>query len=349
MPRTKPKAALILGAGWSFAAGLPLTKDLFKVNLSAASKTSEDRLRRVAEAYDTWATATKPANGELFLEVVHREETLPWAWAVEYVSTVLANPVRGDTSANQNLRYSQRLTNPTYCSTHRAFLKEVLTKYELSGVITTNYDILAERALRHRTMSRPSTPGFHYGGLPRPQFAHGLAQPFSVSRPDRAVELTGTVPLYKLHGSLNWQRQDSEIELYQDLRLAFKSGGVAEIVPPVTEKSAPSWLLGVWKSAETCLSGTDAWIVGGFSLPPYDLAIRSLFSRAAELGNVKTISIFDPYAQGLSERWRSMAPTAELDLHQEGIPRCALAASLDRRPADASDPSGLGAPRLPGI
>lgn len=63
MSEGKPKATLILGAGWSYAAGLPLTKDLFKANPVVASLASKNRLKQVAGAYDRWATDTRPQTG----------------------------------------------------------------------------------------------------------------------------------------------------------------------------------------------------------------------------------------------------------------------------------------------
>ena len=127
MSEGKPKATLILGAGWSYAAGLPLTKDLFKANPVVASLASKNRLKQVAGAYDRWATEHTPANGELFLQDVHQDGTLPWAWFVEYLARVLANPVEAETLANRNVRYSQRLTNRTYCHTHSSFISQALS------------------------------------------------------------------------------------------------------------------------------------------------------------------------------------------------------------------------------
>jgi hypothetical protein len=63
---------------------------------------------------------------------------------------------------------------------HNAFWELVLSHFALSAVVTTNYDLLAERGLRHRPMQRPKRPGIHYGGLIRPKILKGTALPFSV-------------------------------------------------------------------------------------------------------------------------------------------------------------------------
>jgi hypothetical protein len=85
-------------------------------------------------------------------------------------------------------------------------------------------------------MRRSNRPGIYYGGLGRPQVLKGTALPFSAGKSDRFIELEGTIPLYKLHGSLNWGLEAGALRLYQDLRPAFRHGGDAQIVPPVVER-----------------------------------------------------------------------------------------------------------------
>src|SRR6202040_290832 len=107
-------------------------------------------------------------------------------------------------SLNRNPRYSNRVNRPSQYAIHRQFWDTILGKTNDLTVVTTNYDILIERALRHRPMRR--SPGCFYGGLPRPQHLKGAAQPFSVRSPERLIEMTGTIPVYKLHGSLKGNR-----------------------------------------------------------------------------------------------------------------------------------------------
>ena len=54
--------------------------------------------------------------------------------------------------------------------------------------------------------------------------------------------MTGTIPVFKLHGSLNWTLNDQSIVAFQDMRPAFRHGGTAAIIPPVPEKPVPPWL-----------------------------------------------------------------------------------------------------------
>jgi hypothetical protein len=58
---------------------------------------------------------------------------------------------------------------PTNSAPHTAFRAILSAEAVLAGVVTTNYDTLAERVLRHRPMVRDPEPGFYYRGLPRPR------------------------------------------------------------------------------------------------------------------------------------------------------------------------------------
>ena len=183
---------------------------------------------------------------------------------------------------------------------------------KLSGVVTTNYDLLIERSLRHRQMKRPPLPGFHYAGLPKSVVALGQAEPWTVyDRRDR-ISLTGRIPLAKLHGSLNWAASATgSITLYQDTRAAFRQGGTAAIVPPIPEKVPPAWLSPIWMAASKLLAGTEIWIVVGYSLPEYDHAIRELLISSAE-HHLSTIELHDPYADQLKTRWESLLPSVNI-------------------------------------
>jgi hypothetical protein len=61
--------------------------------------------------------------------------------------------------------------------------------------------------------------------------------------------MTGTIPVYKLHGSLNWSLTGQTVVAYQDMRPAFRHGGDAAIIPPIPEKLVPAWLKAIWSEA----------------------------------------------------------------------------------------------------
>ena len=309
-----PPTAVILGAGFSYVAGLPLAKDLFDCEFFIPSKAAEDRFETVLQNWRAWQS-THPEHGpEQFLTEIYRSPKIgavPWPWATEMVAAVLATPLPHDRGAYQ-ARYAGRITRPVNVPEHDAFWDIVLSCFALVAVVATNYDLLAERGLRHRPMRRPKRPGIHYGGLIRPQVLKGTALPFSVTKPERQIELEGGIPFYKLHGSLNWGLETGVLSLYQDNRPAFRHGSDAQIVPPVLEKEAPSWLVQVWNGAREALASCSTWIVCGYSLPIYDQAIIQLFIDAAAARSVTQIILLDPNAHVLLDRWKAVAPHVEI-------------------------------------
>ncbi len=340
----RTRAAVILGAGWSVPAGLPPASALFDGDLQAGSLAAYRRLSRVQAAYETWAERQADPKAEIFLRESYESRwyPVPWPHVVEYVQARLASPAYGDTRSRTSLRYGQRVINRTYCRQHESFWIDLLQRVELSGVITTNYDLLAERSLRHRSVKRPPLPGFYYAGLPKPQVALGQSQPWTVQDRQDRVPLTGTIPLAKLHGSLNWAIEDGEcVAIYQDVRAAFRHGGTAAIVPPIPEKQPPAFLTHVWDEAQELLADADVWVVVGYSLPEYDHAIRDLFDRSA-CRKLHSLELHDPYSEQLQGRWKCLFPTANV-LCFPGIarPELYLCGACSARPG-LSGPYFLG-------
>jgi hypothetical protein len=144
--------------------------------------------------------------------------------------------------------------------------------------------------------------------------------------------------LIKLHGSLNWsltrkllphnsplpfhdQHGNDQLEIFQDLRAAFRHGGTAAIVPPLPEKEAPRWAQNVWEAAVHRLAEASHWIVVGYSLPDYDIALRQLFSRAAATGCLREIQLHDPYSATLSSEWANVTKVNSI-VELPGLERC---------------------------
>jgi hypothetical protein len=307
------KTSVILGAGFSYVAGLPLAKDLFDSATFIFSKAAEKRHNEVWNVFDQWRKDNPNFGPEQFLQSVYEnplQSRIPWGWAVELVGATLASPRGNDIPVVRNRRYAGQLTKPLNNIDHEQFWNIIFRHGNVTSVLTFNYDLLAEREIRHRQFVKKPRPGFYYGGFPRPQICIGNQAPFSVQKPERKVELTGLIPLYKLHGSLNWAKNQHKIEMYTDMRPAFRSGGDALIVPPAPEKKVPGWLHSVWAGSENALVHSDRWIVCGYSLPPYDYVARELFERAAREGTVKQVIILDPNSKSLKKIWRAICPNA---------------------------------------
>lgn len=323
MKDSKRSISCFLGAGYSFVAGVPLARDLLRTNyVLALSQHASTRFTEVREHYEEWQRQHPADHSEQYLSGLYTgalgSGAPPWKWAVEYVSAAIASAGTPPASLNIDPRYSNRVNRPSKSAVHRRFWSTVVSEAAELSVLTTNYDILIERTLRHRAMKRPSSPGCFYGGLPRPQQLKGAAQPFSAWSPERLIEMTGSIPVYKLHGSLNWSLIGETLVAYQDMRAAYCDGGNAAIIPPVPEKSVPGWLKTVWEEAELALRGSDVWIVCGYSAPTYDVEVSRLLRNGAK-GRCPRIFLLSPDSAVLCKRWNDLAPAAEV-LPLPGLP-----------------------------
>lgn len=221
----------IIGAGYSYVGGLPLTKDLFSAPADAYSQEAAGRFKKVRSDYRQWRSQNPDVHDEkyplnLYCNFFDRPAP-PFEWAVEFIGATLAVPTDAYSGYLQP-RYKYRVTQPSKCEAHKHFWNAVFQLHSDVSVVTTNYDILVERSLRHRPMESVFGPGFVYGGVRHPQVLIGTPQPFDQKNRQKEVELRGSVKLFKLHGSLNWSLDASGIhKLYQDLRPAFRHGGGA--------------------------------------------------------------------------------------------------------------------------
>jgi hypothetical protein len=98
----------------------------------------------------------------------------PWRPSHETKSFIL-------TSCFTGVRYGAGVTCPSHCDSHFAFWREVIGKAGHVAAITTNYDILVERGLRHKRMVRVFGPGCYYGGIPKPQLLRGTSTAMGVN------------------------------------------------------------------------------------------------------------------------------------------------------------------------
>lgn len=164
-------------------------------------------------------------------------------------------------------------------------------------LISTNYDIEVEQEIYKRLGYHRVFSEVDFGTSVR-EPVHGTIYP----RPTGAH-----IGVYKLHGSLNWLRCDLCDTIYLNpvgpiAYLHFLSGDSTQNLLPekigATECHcgnaplravivSPSFvrdvrdpiLLEIWRNALDALRRASQWIIVGYSLPPEDVAIRSMFLR----------------------------------------------------------------------
>lgn len=325
------RIAVVLGAGFSRAAELPLTRDLFSGPLPITTSLSDtQRMREVRGAYADWAASHPGQGAEQWLRELYDDRDDPlmafthgteWFDVIQYLLRRLTKVAKHSRQA----AYYHGITRPSAHPVHAEFWNRLLSSGAHVGVITLNYDILAEQAL-HRLTEGHSTPIFYYGGLP---WGTHVRKMVNVAAPPGSkhidVPLGHEVPIYKLHGSVTWAFEDHtfSIKVHDDVRAAYrgaKSGGAA-IIPPIEEKQMTDDFGAVWAAARRELSAADRWIICGYSMPDYDKAVRALFERASGEGPSKRVSVIDPSSQSLVDKWNfpNLSEVVPLDGLPDGL------------------------------
>lgn len=163
------------------------------------------------------------------------------------------------------------------------------------SIITTNYDVAIEKRLYQAMEAREIPDQVDFGLTWRPMSSGASG----------VVHLRPAAPrlaFFKLHGSLDWLRCPLCDHIYIDpARTIFRgraSGEAGErgtpqacvcghaplrhilVAPSMVRDVRNPNLLSIWQSAFEALRTADEWIVIGYSLPPEDIAIRSMLLRA---------------------------------------------------------------------
>ena len=172
------------------------------------------------------------------------------------------------------------------------------------AIITFNYDLVAERALKALHSSKVSFGPWLYGFESRPKAA------------------TMVPTLFKLHGSMNWitakgnavfaVRQESWDDF--DEKPGYRATGPAfPILLPFWDKKIEEepWA-SIWRKAAHHLKKTENLLICGYSLPLTDIKAAEFIrlTLAGEESRLKKVAVVDP-SRETRNRWRRMLMHAE--------------------------------------
>ena len=284
LDQTKP-VAVILGAGFSAVAGVPLASQLLDRRPEVDRVIRGKLVDRVVTRWDAWHSRTRGATEEYLAELArtNQRELHDAAWFVGLTVALRMGQVE---AVGGNPAITRHNLNRTSVPMLERFWTTLFRNRTDVSVITTNFDVLAERGLRHVPRPRVPRPGFNYGFGPEDLAGGGYPSYSHIQK----IRVAGHVPLLKLHGSVSWSVRDGEFVKYHDCRPAIR--GDAAIVAPIVGKTVPAYLQPTWAVAKTHLGRARTWIVIGYSLPHYDQLVRSLLLEA--IAPNTTIHVFDP-------------------------------------------------------
>ena len=303
--------SVFLGAGFSAPAGVPLASQLFDARPEVDRITRQRLVDRVLENWNQWRVKTGRSPEE-YLAYLQGRGGRAWADAQWYVGLAIALTMgRLEVVGSQPTITRHNVGRTSGVDSHEAFWTAIFRRTEEVSVITTNYDILPERGIRHEPRPRVPRPGFHYGWGTEALAGGGYPSYSHIQK----ISASGSVPIYKLHGSVSWSCRDAQLVRYHDCRPAIR--GDAAIVAPVTAKTVPPYLKSVWANAGSALASSQAWIVVGYSLPGYDELVQDLLRQSACQQLV--VHVFDPDVH-VAYRFGALLPGRTVQSHP-GLPR----------------------------
>lgn len=182
-----------------------------------------------------------------------------------------------------------------HCRYHASIIKQL---DPCDTVISFNYDCVVDHALR-RTASKKWSAKYGYS-FPKPSRVTGYEKWDSDHPPQKAGE---SINLLKLHGSLNWQLSPAQPVTTDEIRLKqrlYQQNGTPRfsIIPPAFSKNITEdpTFSALWRNAERAIRHAEIITLVGFSFPPTDLHVDSLFrlARAGSKDSLRSLVIANP-------------------------------------------------------
>ena len=271
--------AVLLGAGFSkWAAGLPIASEPFDFALEPFGPRETNRLAEVRRLKSRWDAENPNRGAEEFIAFALAAQPRLRRAVIWYIGRRLCDPYIWIEWHVGRQRRHVLMIDENRASDRPGVVpvSDFLGRLgEVTGLLTTNYDLLVEYALGTKEMN--------YGMQGEVLTGRG---PYPVSQWANPVTLTGSVSVAKMHGSVSWD----ENARYTDGRRGLT--GDTLIIAPTPEKSMPDSLRDVWDLAARILGRSDRLVVFGFAFNPYDGALlEHLAAHGRSLRHVAVIDI----------------------------------------------------------
>jgi hypothetical protein len=350
---SQKKVVYFLGAGASYCFGYPLTtaimpgilQKLQHGNLFGKSKKKSKRWESKNDELLYYLNLIYP--GLKATDPDSEKEKVPGI--TEVLSLIdyfcLYNlPVSGDLYGEALLRCRQLMNEAMgrflleydlmpYTASEEALLQKFVgpirneKKTKEVSIITTNYDLVIDLAFEAALSSHRVDYGIPYrdvddGELIRTQPRDPLFR------------------YYKLHGSLNWLKCESCGQYYINPYGSIVSNAFRErlddnntcvcsarlrlsnvlITPSFVRDIRDSNLLQIWKGALEAIRTADKLVIIGYSLPPEDLGIKSIFIRALNSRKKGSLAV-DVVQMGDSAlgNYESLFGRKKFNYHNKGL------------------------------
>jgi SIR2-like domain len=290
------KVAIVLGAGFSKPWGLPLTAELMgfhKVGVHPFPGVWQQKTIRQIESLWVERSTEHLGSVDQFGRLLRGTELFdPF---VRYVGLQLS-PHLWSVGGARETKWGTgdhvarvRRVPPAYRD-----LFQVLRDTELVGIVTTNYDVEIEKLLGPRSSGRLG--GFNYGQAGELLVGRHYTSSRGAYGP---VELTGRVPLAKVHGSLSWAfPPDGGLIRYVDCRPSRGQRYSVAVFPPGGADTAS--FRPVFGLARRILSAATIWLVIGYSFPDADDDVRQLVRDSAS--RLALVCVVDPRSSEVVRR-----------------------------------------------
>jgi hypothetical protein len=235
---------------------------------------------------------------------------------------------------------AELLTTTNWLAGRKGSLSKLIRRELDAGhrlkVITFNHDLLIENALA----TLPQRHGFAWCISHAYSLGSQLERIAILDQPRYASDCPGHraahVPIYKLHGSLNWvfrtrgehptadfarTSAKRKLFLFDNIQIPADSRRVAGgqrgwyiwplVVPPVYEKHGFIFgrLRSVWEAAAGALNEADRVIFWGYSFPAADLHARYFFQGAAQRNeSLRAPVLINPDPSAHAALWATLRP-----------------------------------------